>query len=137
MTDASTKAVPDTNRDLLERAIVAHLATVRPDGKLQSNPVWFEWDGSWIKLSTTKARQKMRNVTGDPRVALSLSDPDNPYRYIELRGVVERVDDDLDREFIDHLSERYMSRRPYPYHQPQDERVVIFVRPVDSSTMAA
>lgn len=133
----TTDRVGATNRDLLDKTAVAHLATIRPDGSLQSNPVWFEWDGSHIKISQTKARQKMRNIDHDPHVALSVTDPDNPYRYLEIRGVVDRVEDDPDRAFIDHLSQRYMGRTPYPYHQPEDERVIVFVRPTGASAMAA
>ncbi len=138
MTTHSNQAVvPDTHRDLLDGAVIAHLATARPDGTLQNNPVWFEWDGEHIKISQTRARQKMRNLEHDPHVALSLTDPDNPYRYLEIRGVVDRIEDDPDRDFIDRLSERYMGKRPYPYHQPDDERIVVFVRPEDTSSMAA
>jgi len=133
----TTKVLPETNRDLLDAPVVAHLATARPDGALQNNPVWFEWDGTHIKISQTKARQKMRNVDHDPHVALSLTDPENPYRYLEVRGVVDRVEDDPDRAFIDHLSERYLGKRPYPWHQPGDERVIVHIRPTDSSAMAA
>src|SRR5687767_12254806 len=120
------RALGDANRDLLEVPVIAHLATARPDGSLQSNPVWFEWDGTHVKISQTKARQKMRNLTYDPHIALSLTDPDNPYRYLEGRGVVDKVEDDRDRAFIDHLSERYMGKRPYPYHQQGDERVIVY-----------
>ena len=138
MTTKNTEArITDTNRDLLEKTVVAHLATTRPDGSLQSNPVWFEWDGQSIKISQTRARQKMRNLEHDPHVALSMTDPDNPYRYLEVRGLVEKVEDDVDRAFIDHLAERYMGKRPYPYHQPKDERVIVHIRPTDSSAMAA
>ena len=134
-TQSNQPVVPDTHRDLLEKAIIAHLATARPDGALQSNPVWFEWDGEHIKISQTRDRQKMRNLEHDPHVALSLTDPDNPYRYLEIRGVVDRVEDDPDRKFPDDLSERYMGQRPYPYHQPGDERVVVFIRPERASSM--
>jgi len=129
--------VPDSHRDLLEKPVIAHLATLRPDGSPQSNPVWFEWDGDHLKISQTKARQKMRNIASDPHVAISVTDPENPYRYLELRGRVVRVEDDPDRGFIDHLSERYMGKRPYPYHQPGDERVIAYIRPEDASSMAA
>jgi hypothetical protein len=135
-TDAR-QALPDQNTDLLEQPLVAHLATRRADGALQSNPVWFEWDGEHIKISQTKARQKLRNLRNDRHVALSITDPDNPYRYIEIRGEVDSIEDDADRSFIDDLSERYMGQRPYPNHQPGDERVVVCIRPVDSSAMAA
>lgn len=116
--------------------MIAHLATARPDGALQSNPVWFEWDGEYIKISQTRARQKMRNVEHDPHVALSVTDPENPYRYLEVRGTVERVTDDPDKTFIDGLAERYMGTRPYPHHQPGDERAIVWMRPEDTSAMA-
>jgi PPOX class probable F420-dependent enzyme len=131
-----TTVVPATHRDLLDKPVIAHLATHRPDGGLQSNPVWFEWDGEHVKISQTRDRQKMRNVESDPQVALSVTDPEDPYRYLEVRGVVDHVVADPGREFVDHLSERYMGE-PYPYHQPGDERVVVYIRPVDTSSMAA
>jgi PPOX class probable F420-dependent enzyme len=139
MTDDHTAAdiVPDSHRDLLEQPLIAHLATVRPDGAPQSNPVWFDWDGEHLKISQTKDRQKMHNIDHDPHVALSVTDPENPYRYLEVRGEVDRVEDDTRCAFIDELSERYMGKRPYPNHQPGDERVVVFIRPVDASSMAA
>lgn len=132
----SAPPVPDSHRDLLEQPLIAHLATIRPDGGPQTNPVWFEWDGEHVKLSQTRARQKARNMEQHPRVALSITDPEDPYRYLEVRGEVVRIDDDPDRSFIDHLAERYMGQRPYPYHQPEDERIVVHVRPTDSSSMA-
>ena len=138
MTTHSTQSVlPDTNLDLLKRAVVAHLATARPDGSLQSNPVWFYWDGTHIQISQTKARQKFRNLTHDPHVALSITDPDDPYRYLEVRGIVDQIKDDPDRAFVDDLSERYTGQRPYPHHQPGDERVIIYIRPTNGSAMAA
>jgi hypothetical protein len=129
--------LPDTNKDLLNSTVVGHLATLRPDGQLQSNPVWFEWDGRHIKISQTRERQKMRNIHHDPHVSISLVDPDNPYRYLEVRGVVERVVEDPGFAFIDDLSERYLRQRPYPHHRPGDERVIVYIRPTDTSAMAA
>ena len=124
-----------THRDLLARPLIAHLATARPDGGLQCNPVWFEWDGEHVSISQTRSRQKLRNLEKNPQVALSIVDPGNPYRYLEVRGVVERIDDDPDRRFIDDLSARYTGERPYPWHQPGDERVVVRIRPTASSSM--
>jgi PPOX class probable F420-dependent enzyme len=127
--------IPDSHHDLLERPIVAHMATVRADGSPQTNPIWFEWDGAHIKVSGLRTRQKTRNIEHEPRVAFSITDPDNPYRYLEVRGVVERVEDDADYSFIDSLSQRYMGKHPYPWHQPGDERVTSYVRPVKTSSM--
>jgi PPOX class probable F420-dependent enzyme len=94
-------------------------------------------DGACIRISRTKDRQKFGNLTGEPHVARSITDPDNPYRYLEVRGVVDKVDGDPERGFIDGLSERYLGQRPYPMHRRGDERVIVYVRPTDGSAMAA
>src|SRR3954465_13662977 len=80
--------IPQEQRDLLDPAetLIGHLATRRPDGSLQSNPVWFEWDGDVLRVSSTQDRQKTRNIEADPHVAISITDPQNPYRYLEVRG---------------------------------------------------
>lgn len=135
MADTKTSEIPSTHRDLLERAIVCHIATHRPDGGLQSNPVWYLWDGNRVQISQTRSRQKMRNIEHDSAVALSITDPDNPYRYLEVRGEVDQIDEDPDRSFIDQLSQRYLNQSPYPYHQPGDQRVIVGIRPTATSTM--
>jgi PPOX class probable F420-dependent enzyme len=87
-------AVPPGYDDLLERPLYGHLATTRPDGSVQVSPIWFDWDGELLRFAHTTKRQKYRNVQRDPRVAMSISDPDNPYRYLEVRGDVERIEPD-------------------------------------------
>jgi len=100
--------LPASHADLLTRPFFAHLATVRPDGGPQSNVMWFDWDGARIRMTHTKKRQKFRNLRHDPRVALSIHDPDDPYRFLEVRGEVERVeDDDESASFYRSLQERY------------------------------
>lgn len=127
--------IPSSHADLLEKPNIAHLATERRDGDLQSNPVWYEWDGTHIKVSQTTSRQKVRNVRHNPKVALSIVDPENPYRYLELRGVVDRIDPDPEAAFIDRLAKRYLDQDEYPWHQPGDERVVVLIRPTSASSM--
>lgn len=118
---------PPSHADLLERPLFAHVATVRPDGAPQSSPMWYEWDGERIRLTHTKTRQKFRNLVHEPRVSLSIVDPDDPYRYLEVRGTVERVDnDDADASFYRALQRRY--DRIYEITDAP-ERVVITVRP--------
>jgi len=56
--------------------------------------MWFAWDGSRIRLTHTRTRQKFVNLTAEPRVALSIADPDNQYRFLEIRGTVEKIEDD-------------------------------------------
>lgn len=89
-----TTRVPGSHVDLLERPVFAHLATIRPDGAPQSSVMWFAWDGSRLRLTHTKTRQKFANLQHEPRVALSISDPDDEYRFLEVRGTVEAIVDD-------------------------------------------
>lgn len=120
--------VPDSHADLLERPVFAHLATVRPDGSLQSNVMWFAWDGERIRMTHTKERQKFRNLQRDPRVALSIADPEDGYRFLEVRGVVERIeDDDAEGSFFQFLSMRYNGRAG-PVRDAA-VRVVLVIRP--------
>jgi PPOX class probable F420-dependent enzyme len=127
-------AVPDGYADLLERPLLGHLATTRPDGSVQVNPMWFDWDGERLRFTHTAKRQKYRNVRHDPRVAVSIADPDNPYRYLELRGVVEGIEEDPSGAYYVHLAERYNA--PWGNRPPPDaaDRVVFLVRPTGSST---
>jgi PPOX class probable F420-dependent enzyme len=121
--------IPDSHKDILQSTALAHVATLGPGGEPQSNPVWFDWDGEHVKFSQTKTRQKYHNVKRDPRIALSIVDLEHPYRYLEIRGVVERIDEDPDIELIKSMSEKYRGVYPYQNHRPGDERVVVFVRP--------
>jgi PPOX class probable F420-dependent enzyme len=74
-------------------------------------------------------------VRRDPRIALSIVDPDNPFRYLEIRGVVERIDPDPNNAFINSMAKKYLGRDVYPWHQPGDERVVIVIRPEHTTQM--
>jgi PPOX class probable F420-dependent enzyme len=121
-------AVPEGFEDLLDRPMFGHLATTRPDGTVQVNPMWFDWDGSRLRFTHTTYRQKYRNVTAHPEVAMSIHDPDNPYRYLEVRGVVEEIVPDPTAEFYLKLNDRYGG----PLTEvPADaaDRVILVVRP--------
>jgi PPOX class probable F420-dependent enzyme len=126
--DQSIPQVPDSHRGLLEQPLIAHMATIRPDGGPQSNPVWFEWDGGHIRLTHTRTRQKFRNLQAEPRVALSITDPDDPQRYLEVRGVVETVEDDAGGAYYRRLRSRYGVDPDDPMPDA-DVRVVLVVRP--------
>ena len=128
--------IPEGYEDLLSSTALAHVATIGPHGEPQNNPVWFGWDGQHLKFSQTKVRQKYRNLSRDPRVALSIVDPENPYRYLEVRGEVEKVEEDPNLDFINAMAKKYLGMDRYPYHQPGDERVVLFVRPEHTTGQA-
>ena len=120
--------VPESHIDLLTRPLIAHLGTVRPDGSPQVNPMWFSWDGTHLRFTHTSERQKYRNVQADPRVSVAIDDPDRPPRFVELRGRVERIEQDPGAAFYAELAERYSRKFDEP---PSDAavRVVLFVRP--------
>ncbi len=124
-----TGVIPDKLRDLLDRPLIAHLATVRGDGSPQVNPMWFSWDGEFIRFSHTNFRRKFHNVTANPAVSISIVDPSDPYRYVEVRGVVERIDADPTGAFFVELAKRYDA--PFGTNPPADavDRVVFVVRP--------
>ena len=120
--------IPEGFHDLLKNtavAHVAHVATIGPYGEPQNNPVWFDWDEDYVKFRQTKTRQKLRNL----RVTLSIVDPENHLRYLEVRGVVNRVEEAPDLDYINAKSEKYLGVYPYQNHRPGDEWVVVFVRP--------
>ena len=105
-----------------------NVATIGPKGEPQNNPVWFGWDGSHFLFSLTKGRQKYRNLLREPRVALSIFDPTNPGRYLEIRGVA-RIEEDTDRRFANSMAKKYLNQDVFPWDQPGDERVIIIVEP--------
>jgi PPOX class probable F420-dependent enzyme len=118
---------PASHADLLDRPLFAHLATVRPDGSPQSSVMWFAWDGSVIRITHTRTRQKFANLAHEPRVALSIADPDDQYRFLEVRGRVESVtDDDGQASFYKSLQHRY--GMDYPVSDAA-VRVVVAIRP--------
>ena len=127
--------IPENFVDLLESTALAHVATIGPRGEPQSSPVWFGWDGRYVRFSQTKTRQKLKNVQREPRIALSIVDPQNPYRYLEIRGRVVQIEDDPDLQFINSMSQKYLGQSVYPGHRPGDERVVVVVEPEHTSRM--
>jgi PPOX class probable F420-dependent enzyme len=136
-TQSRRTVIPEGYEDLLEPTALVHVATIGPHGEPQNNPVWFGWDGEHVLFSQTKARQKYRNLQRDARVAFSMVDPDNPYRYLEIRGEVVRVEEDPNLDFINSMAKKYLGLDKYPYHQPDDERLVVFVRPEHTTQMGA
>ena len=115
--------------DLLHSTVLAHIATIGPKGEPQCTPVWFDWDGNTLRFSQTTTRQKFRNLQREPRLALSMVDPNNPYRSLEIRGKVVRIEEDPDLHFLNALTKRYLGRDTYPFHQPGVEHFVLVVQP--------
>jgi PPOX class probable F420-dependent enzyme len=121
--------IPEQYRDLFTKKAFAHLATVGPDDAPQVTPVWVDFDGTHVRFNTAKGRVKVRNLARDPRVALSIQDPDNPYRYVQVRGrVVETTEKGADAH-IDALAKKYLGQDKYPFRRPGEVRVMYKVLP--------
>jgi PPOX class probable F420-dependent enzyme len=132
-TQPQQPVIPEKFQDILDSTTVAHVATLGPHGEPQNTPVWFSWDGQRLRFSLTTARQKYRNLRRDPRVAVSLVDPQNQYRSIEIRGVA-RLEEDRDSSLADLLARKYLGVDKFPYHQPGDKRVAVIVEPQHITT---
>lgn len=124
--------VPAGHRSLLERALYGHLATIRPDDSVQVNPMWFELDGDSIRFTHTTYRQKYRNLQHNPSMALSVIDPDDPFRYLEVRGRLTEAVPDPEGAFYVRLQNRYGN----PSQTPPADRAdrVILVMSVERAT---
>jgi PPOX class probable F420-dependent enzyme len=127
--------IPESHADILDKTAFWHIATIGPDGEVQSSPVWAGLRDGHFVFSLTKGRQKYRNLQANPSIAVSATDPDNPYRYLEIRGTVVRFDDDSSNAFIDSMAKKYMNVEAYPFHQPGDERVIVVVEPTHTTQM--
>lgn len=115
--------IPEAFRDLLEKKAFAHLATLMPDGSPQVTPVWFDVEGDFIRVNSAVGRQKDRNIRRDPRVALSVTDPDNPERHLRLRGVVSEITEEGGDEHIDALSRKYTG---HGWQKVSNQRRVVY-----------
>ncbi|GAA0975802.1 MULTISPECIES: PPOX class F420-dependent oxidoreductase [Nocardiopsis] len=121
-------AFSEKQQAVLRKPAFGHVATLGPEGQPQSSPVWIDWDGEFLRFSQTTTRQKLHNLRRDGRIAVSATDPDDPYMYVEVRGEVERIEEDTDKAFIDEMSQKYMGT-PYPWGDPSEKRVIVYVRP--------
>jgi len=127
--------IPASHLDLFKKKAFAHLATIMADGKPQVTPVWVDYDGRDVVINTAEGRLKDKNMQRDGRVALSITDPDNPYRYLEVRGkVIERTHDGADAH-IDAMAKKYLGQDKYPFRRAGEVRVLYKVRPERSTSM--
>ncbi len=127
MKTAVSSLVPDTHADLLTKPAFAHFATVGPDGAPQVTPMWFEWDGQSLLFSTLKTRRKYLNARRDPRVTISITDPDNPYRYLQITGEAV-IEEDVEADLIAALVRKYLGDGIYPWDEQGADRATIRVR---------
>ncbi len=129
------EAIPKQFLDLLDKKAFANLATLMPDGSPQVTPVWVDRDGEYFRINTAKGRVKDRNMRRDPRVSLSIVDPDNPYRYLEIRGRVVEITEQGADQHIDLLAKKYLGKDSYPFRKPEEIRVMYRIQAERASSM--
>lgn len=122
-------AIPASHVDLFKKLAFANLATVNTDGTPQVTPVWVDWDGTHVLVNTARGRVKDRDLRSDPRVALSIVDPDNPYRYLGIQGRVVNMTEDGADAHIDKMAKKYMNKDKYPFRAPGEVRVLVAIEP--------
>ena len=127
--------IPESFRDIFAKKAFAHVATVGRDGTPQVTPVWVDYDGTHVRFNTARGRVKDKNLQRSPKIALSIQDPDNPYRYIQIRGRVARVTEQGASEHIDSLSKKYLGKDKYPFGQPGEVRVTFEIEPTSTQVM--
>jgi PPOX class probable F420-dependent enzyme len=128
--------IPEKYLDLLQqKKAFAVLATVMPDGSPQVTPVWFDYKDGLIRVNTAKGRVKARNLKKGAAVALAIIDPDNPYRYVQIRGRVRRVTEERAVEHIDSLAKKYLGKDKYPNAAPGEVRLLCEIEPTSVSGM--
>jgi PPOX class probable F420-dependent enzyme len=121
----TNQTIPQKYLDLFQKPAFAHLATLMPDGSPQVTPVWFDYDGKFILVNTARSRQKFHNVKRNAQVAIEIMDPDNPYRYIQVRGKVADITTEGANQHIDKLSKKYTGNEHYQNHWPGEVRVIV------------
>ena len=129
-------AIPEGFKDLLTTKLTfAHLATNMKNGTPQVTPVWFSFDGTNIVVNSAKGRVKDRNMRARRDVALSILDPDNAYRYLQIIGQVVDITEQGADAHIDSLAKKYMGKDSYPFRTPGEVRVIYKIAPTKVQTM--
>ena len=122
-------AIPPQFLDLFQKKAFGNLATSMPDGTPQVTPVWVDYEGGRVILNSARGRRKDKNMKVGAAVAIAIMDPDNPYRYLEVRGKVVEVTEQGADAHIDRMAKKYLGQDKYPFRQPGEVRVIYKVEP--------
>ena len=114
--------------DLIARPVLASLATLNPDGSPQITPLWVDLDGDDVVFNTARGRKKARNLERDPRVAVTVIDPDDQYNVVAFRGTVVDVTTEGADAHIDSLAKKYLGVDSYPMRREGEVRIRVTVR---------
>ncbi|MGH9522679.1 MAG: PPOX class F420-dependent oxidoreductase, partial [Terriglobales bacterium] len=128
-------SIPEKYADLFKKKAFASLGTIMPDGRPQVTPVWVDFDGRYLLVNSARGRKKDENMRRDPRVSVAIIDPENPYRYVEIRGRVAEVTEQGAAQHIDKMAKKYLDKDKYPFAQPGEVRVLYKIEPEHVSAM--
>jgi PPOX class probable F420-dependent enzyme len=128
--------IPENFLDLLTaKKAFANIATVMKDGSPQVTPVWFDYTDGKIRVNTARGRVKARTLRPGAAIAMAIADPDNPYRYLQVRGRVLNITEEGADAHIDSLAKKYLGQDKYPFRQPGDVRVKCEIEPTSAQGM--
>jgi PPOX class probable F420-dependent enzyme len=116
-------------RDIFDKKTFCYVATVGKDGTPQVTPVWCEFDGTHLVFNTARGRVKDKNLAKNPRVSVTAADPDNPYRYVQVRGRVAEITEQGADAHIDKMAKKYIGQDRYPWKKPDEVRMIVKIVP--------
>jgi PPOX class probable F420-dependent enzyme len=122
--------IPASHADLLTtKKAFANVATLNADGSPQVTPVWVDFDGTHVVINTAKGRVKAKNLAREKRVALSIADPENSYRYLGIQGHVVEITENGGDAHIDKMAKKYLGKDTYPFRAPGEVRLIVRISP--------
>src|SRR5437762_8424704 len=130
-----SQMIPESHKEWLKKPAIGNLGTLMEEGSPQVTPIWVDYDGRFVRFNSAKGRVKDKNVRRDPRVSISLQDPANPYRYLEVRGRVVEITEKGADDHINKLSQKYLGKPVYPFRQPGEVRVTYKIEQQKVSSM--
>jgi PPOX class probable F420-dependent enzyme len=133
--EVTMATIPSSHADLFEKPAFGSFATLNEDGSPQVTPVWVDFDGKHVVVNTARGRVKERNLRRNPRVALSIADPQNPYRYLGIQGRVTEMTETGADAHIDRMAKKYLNKDRYPFRSPHEVRVLVKITPDKIHTM--
>jgi PPOX class probable F420-dependent enzyme len=126
--------IPDDYLDLFQqKKAFAELATIMADGSPQVTPVWFDYKDGKVRVNTARGRVKARTLKSGAKVAMAILDPDNPYRYVQIRGQIATATETGADAHIDALAKKYLDKDTYPFRRPGEVRIMYEIEPVSVS----
>jgi PPOX class probable F420-dependent enzyme len=123
-----TTNLTDEQREFLEQPYYAAVTTVREDGSPHTTVVWVDVDDEGVLFNTATGRAKPRHIERDPRVSLTVIDPHDGYKWISVDGRAEMTTEGADAS-IDKLAKKYLGKDSYPWHKPEEQRLIVRIRP--------